>query len=967
MGRRLGSSAGNKALCRRTTLRPLFRLSLLLLAVIPSLAADNTKDSASAPPPAQSRFKPIPLPAHANPLGSLFGNDLLDSAGNPAAPSVLDGQIVGLYFSASWCPPCRAFSPVLVEFAEKLRAEGKPFTLVLVGCDPTRDAALEYMNSHRMPGYLVPPESDARKRLERLLDVEYIPQLVVIDSRTRILDYDGLTTVQSSPAHAWSRWNPSWAAEPSPDSAPAAPPADAWTTATWSFTFTERTTTARDLLPERRAFWHDFLTPAPAGLEDVLDPLADALFAGRDAADPDRETVRAANRALLDRLLPEGTPEEEDALPHPWLYAANELRSAIGHGLNDTARESRDRLLDRPLPDDAPWQACLAAAFSAAAYTDDTRGWSRLYERERRETALDKAAEYAGEGIARLAPEGTRARILLDRFLEPPYMARCAEHGVWNICETLDRLGVDTPLSRTLRAMSDTRYHPVSTWGCWEFFLCTPGGRETFAATLDNAERLARSALEAEPAWPAPCRPLIVIAALRGEPLDGFLGEALARQADYEPVVDLVSTLVSPTWFGSVADKFHFVRALAEIPRTDTPVPFSAWRRFGSLCSSQPDFPGEYAAVGHVPPMRVDPAFWPVFRDLFERYLADPASAVPRDDVFREYLVAGLRFGDAATPLDAWDRAGCPPVFAPTGTDRDRETTLLGPARLPGLRAAAAFDRAAPGARTRFTLAVARRDAADADAALSLLRDALPTLPDDVRPAAADLLAHLERGRTIVFDWEPDPHWHDALGYDPFTGYEIDSYASIKPAGLTAWHMSRRWDPGRIQLRFSSSATANAPLDLAEISADYRWSGKGKGDARGGPEACIELGPDRRHGVGVLYAPLAGTLRACVRTPANETAPAPFAEATLPPRPTAKTPFRLRLRVTGGRLDAWLDGAPVFENLPLPDEAAAFCRSPLDPAFGSPWLRLRETLHIDRIRFRRASDINADRSTVLSK
>lgn len=50
----------------------------------------------------------------------------------------------------------------------------------------------------------------------------------------------------------------------------------------------------------------------------------------------------------------------------------------------------------------------------------------------------------------------------------------------------------------------------------------------------------------------------------------------------------------------------------------------------------------------------------------------------------------------------------------------------------------------------------------------------------------------------------------------------------------------------------------------------------------------------------------------------------------------------------------------VFEFLPLPDEAAAFCRAPLDPAFGSPWLRLRETLHIDRIRFRRASDIAAD-------
>lgn len=51
------------------------------------------------------------------------------------------------------------------------------------------------------------------------------------------------------------------------------------------------------------------------------------------------------------------------------------------------------------------------------------------------------------------------------------------------------------------------------------------------------------------------------------------------------------------------------------------------------------------------------------------------------------------------------------------------------------------------------------------------------------------------------------------------------------------------------------------------------------------------------------------------------------------------------------------DGAPVFENLPLPDEAAGFCSIPLDPIFGTPWLRVRETLLVDRIRFRRASDL----------
>ena len=189
-----------------------FAALALAAACVFALAAAANDDKAAEPVPktpvvpTPSRFKPRPLPAHANPLGSIFGADLLDAEGNPADLADLEGQFLGLYFSASWCPPCRAFTPRLVEFADRLRAEGKPFALVLVGCDKTRDDALAYMKFHGMTAWLVPPESDARKRLERLLDVEYIPKLFILDPRTRILDFDAITTVLAAPDAAWSRW-----------------------------------------------------------------------------------------------------------------------------------------------------------------------------------------------------------------------------------------------------------------------------------------------------------------------------------------------------------------------------------------------------------------------------------------------------------------------------------------------------------------------------------------------------------------------------------------------------------------------------------------------------------------------------------------------------------------------------------------------------------------------------------------
>ena len=44
--------------------------------------------------------------------------------------SALKGKRVLFYFSAHWCPPCRNFTPTLIEFYNTLKNDGKNIELV---------------------------------------------------------------------------------------------------------------------------------------------------------------------------------------------------------------------------------------------------------------------------------------------------------------------------------------------------------------------------------------------------------------------------------------------------------------------------------------------------------------------------------------------------------------------------------------------------------------------------------------------------------------------------------------------------------------------------------------------------------------------------------------------------------------------------------------------------------------------
>lgn len=76
---------------------------------------------------------------------------LVNATGDSASDVDLSGpQYLLLYFSAHWCPPCRAFTPKLVEFYNANKKD-KNFELVFISRDKNEAAMFEYMKETSMP------------------------------------------------------------------------------------------------------------------------------------------------------------------------------------------------------------------------------------------------------------------------------------------------------------------------------------------------------------------------------------------------------------------------------------------------------------------------------------------------------------------------------------------------------------------------------------------------------------------------------------------------------------------------------------------------------------------------------------------------------------------------------------------------------------------------------------------------
>mmetsp|Transcript_22589 Transcript_22589/g.33361 ORF Transcript_22589/g.33361 Transcript_22589/m.33361 type:complete len:227 (-) Transcript_22589:1395-2075(-) len=140
-----------------------------------------------------------------NAMVDLLGPSILKKVGSKI--STVDAfrgkKFVIIYFSASWCPPCQAFTPQLIKFYNKFAKDGK-FEVVFVSSDRTVASFDEYYG--KMPWLAISTDTAAveiKSNLAKIFSVSGIPTTIVleVDGGNYITDNlhpleDGLKIVQ---------------------------------------------------------------------------------------------------------------------------------------------------------------------------------------------------------------------------------------------------------------------------------------------------------------------------------------------------------------------------------------------------------------------------------------------------------------------------------------------------------------------------------------------------------------------------------------------------------------------------------------------------------------------------------------------------------------------------------------------------------------------------------------------------
>ncbi|DBA00003.1 TPA: hypothetical protein N0F65_002006 [Lagenidium giganteum] len=131
-------------------------------------------------------------------MEALLEGQLLNKAGPVSTAEALGlKKIIGLYFSGSYCPPCKKFTPILAQVYEEIQEEYEDFEIVFVSSDKEIEKFNEYYAG--MPWLAFPWEKrDLKAALCEKYGVKTIPTLVFLNEKGELVEREGRAYIEKN-------------------------------------------------------------------------------------------------------------------------------------------------------------------------------------------------------------------------------------------------------------------------------------------------------------------------------------------------------------------------------------------------------------------------------------------------------------------------------------------------------------------------------------------------------------------------------------------------------------------------------------------------------------------------------------------------------------------------------------------------------------------------------------------------
>ena len=131
------------------------------------------------------------------PLWTKLGTRFIAGGDRDIGPERLaSAEIIGIYFSAHWCPPCRQFTPKLVKTYNAMKSRGAPIEILFISADKSKEEFDSYFAS--MPWIAHPNAADCG--LDREFGVSGLPSLIFIKTDGTVITQDGRALVDRDPS-----------------------------------------------------------------------------------------------------------------------------------------------------------------------------------------------------------------------------------------------------------------------------------------------------------------------------------------------------------------------------------------------------------------------------------------------------------------------------------------------------------------------------------------------------------------------------------------------------------------------------------------------------------------------------------------------------------------------------------------------------------------------------------------------